>query len=124
MSQPASILALTHDQLPPGGDAEKLLVVKVELWPGGHEALAREIGRAAVVNIRNLADLSDYIVIGSDDHGHGPMRIVRRHRRDDGFWALLARAFTPGGPGRLPNRWKDAECLIVEKARLRPADPH
>lgn len=49
-----------------------MLVVKIELWPGGREQEATEIGRAAIVNVSGLADLSDYIVIGRDEHAMAP----------------------------------------------------
>lgn len=95
-----------------------MLVVKIEVWPGGREREAVEIGRAAIVNVNGLADLSDYIVIARDDRGDGPQRIVRRHRRSDGFWPLLARGFAPGSPGHLPGRWRDAGPLITARAGL------
>lgn len=98
-----------------------MLVVKIELWPGGRESDAREIGRAAIVNVSSLAWVSDYIVLSRDDRGEGPQRMVGGHRRDDGFWRFISRAFAPGGPGRLPGRWQDAGQLIRSKAGL--ADP-
>ena len=39
-----------------------MLRIKVELVPGGFEEFAREIARAEVGNVSNLADLSDYCV--------------------------------------------------------------
>lgn len=49
------------------GQDRELLVVKVELWPGGRESGAREIGRAAIVNISSLNEVSDYLVIAADE---------------------------------------------------------
>ena len=37
-----------------------MLVVKVEIWPGGHEASAFEIGRMEVVNESGLSQVSGY----------------------------------------------------------------
>lgn len=37
-----------------------MLVVKVELWPGGRQGEKREIAQAVIGNISNLADTSDY----------------------------------------------------------------
>ncbi|MDT3683744.1 MAG: hypothetical protein RO009_01715 [Pseudorhodoplanes sp.] len=39
-----------------------MLRIKIELVPGGFEEFAREIARAEVGNVSNLADLSDYSV--------------------------------------------------------------
>lgn len=35
-----------------------MMVVKVELWPGGHEGGAREIGRLGLANVSNLKEVS------------------------------------------------------------------
>lgn len=37
-----------------------MLTIKIELWPGGFQAGAFEIGRMYVYNISNLAAISDY----------------------------------------------------------------
>lgn len=101
-----------------------MLVVRVELWPGGREDEATEIGRAALANLTPTADVADYIAVALDARGWGTQRIVRRHRRDAGLWPLLSRAFAPGGPRRLPVRWREAGALIAETAKLdRPAAP-
>lgn len=94
-----------------------MLVVKVELWPGGRESEATVIGRAAVANVGGLI-VSDYIVVARDNQGGGPERLVRGHRRDAGLWPLLSRAFAPGSPGRRPARWREAGLLISTKAGL------
>lgn len=100
-----------------------MIVVKIELWPGGRgETEALEIGRAAIVNISPLHPVCDYIVVGRDSREVGPQRIVRGHRRDDGIWPLLSRAFAPGSPRRLPKRWREAGQLISAKAGLSSRD--
>lgn len=37
-----------------------MLVVKVELWPGGDGSRAMELGRMGVMNVSDLADVSSY----------------------------------------------------------------
>ncbi len=39
-----------------------MLVVKVELWPGGNQNRAKQLGFATIANISNLRDISDYQV--------------------------------------------------------------
>lgn len=100
-----------------------MLVVKVELWPGGDENQAVEIGRAAIANLNPSFDVADYLVVGLDQRGLRVERVVRRHRSDHGVWALLSRAFAPGSRGRLPARWQDAGKLLKTTAGIRHVDP-
>lgn len=44
-----------------------MLVVKVEVWPGGNEVGKREIAEMRLGNISNLADVSDYIGIATEN---------------------------------------------------------
>jgi hypothetical protein len=37
----------------------RMLVVKIELWPGGAADRAREIGRPRIANVSDLAEVSD-----------------------------------------------------------------
>lgn len=92
--------------------------MKVELWPGGREAEAVEVGRAVIANLSGLAECSDYAVVARDDHGIGVQRIVRRHHRSKGFWPLLARAFAPGAPGSLPTRWRETGRMLAARAGI------
>ncbi|WP_103728132.1 hypothetical protein [Novosphingobium sp. HII-3] len=73
-----------------------MLVVKVEVWPGGHAAGAFEIGRMEVVNESGLSAISDYsariiqreterMEIASFDI----CTQVHSHARRDGPWALI-----------------------------------
>lgn len=39
-----------------------MIVVKLELWPGGDESRAQDLGKAIIGNESNLADISDYSV--------------------------------------------------------------
>ncbi|MDH2415275.1 hypothetical protein [Nocardioides sp. CER19] len=87
-----------------------MLVIKVELWPGGSSALAREIGRAAVANVSSLAETSDYVAVLRDDSGHHSAVHLTGHQRAAGFWPLLARVAASGdtaaGRDPLAPRWQ------------------
>ncbi|GAA2146519.1 hypothetical protein GCM10009844_22690 [Nocardioides koreensis] len=93
-----------------------MLVVKVELWPGGDGARRREIGRLCLANISNLADTSRYLAVLWDDNGEVSSVVLRGHRRADGFWPLLARAARSHNPagtrGPIPARWQQLAQLI------------
>lgn len=76
-----------------------MLVVKVEIWPGGNEAAAREIGRMEMANISDLAAVSDYsvqIVQAATPRLGVPafneQVTVEGHARRDGPWRLVKRA--------------------------------
>lgn len=69
-----------------------MIVVKVELWPGGHENGAREIHRLGIANVSNLRELSDYLVVVKEDNGNETHRLVEGHPRSEGIEALIARA--------------------------------
>lgn len=69
-----------------------MIVVKVELWPGGHENGAREIHRLGIANVSNLRELSDYLVVAKEDNGNESHRLVEGHPRSEGIEALIARA--------------------------------
>jgi hypothetical protein len=69
-----------------------MLVVRVELWPGGDAGRAREVGRVGLANVSGLAPMSDYVCVAVDDHGNEQSVLVRSHERGAGFWPLLARA--------------------------------
>lgn len=68
-----------------------MLVVRVEVWPGGRPGGVRELGRAGVSNVSGLADRSDYLVVRLDDTG-ATQGVVRGHFRASGFWPLVSRA--------------------------------
>jgi hypothetical protein len=83
-----------------------MLVVKVEIWPGGSEEGGREIGRLSAANISNCADVSSYEIGLSD--GRGPVAgmptvefQVEGHLRRDGFWPLIHKALTKAIDERL-----------------------
>jgi len=73
-----------------------MLVVRVEIWPGGNPERAQLLGTAAIANVSALAAESDYAVALLDENGDlASLRQVRGHRRDAGFWPLVARAVRP-----------------------------
>lgn len=76
-----------------------MLVVTIELWPGGLGALRRPIGTLHIGNVSNLADVSDYRVIAMESAnsligtpaGVAQFRVLAHDRRQR-VWALLQRA--------------------------------
>lgn len=68
-----------------------MLVVKVEMWPGGDEESAKEIGRMGIANVSNLREMSNYVAVVKDDTGKEDLRVVERHPRSAGFEELLLR---------------------------------
>ena len=73
-----------------------MLVVTVELWPGGNPTLAKEIASIEIANNSDLADESDYIARlqerGEDRLGIPPSnRVVEveGHPRRQSVFALL-----------------------------------
>jgi len=76
-----------------------MLVVTVELWPGGSSALRRPIGTMHIGNISDLADLSDYRIIAMETANPltgTPPGIAKfsvlAHARRQRVWALVQRA--------------------------------
>ena len=64
-----------------------MLVVKVEVWPGGDESRAREIGRMDVGNVSDLAEESDYVYrVDGGEWADGV-----HHQRSKGAWVLVRR---------------------------------
>lgn len=76
-----------------------MLIITIDLVPGGYESLRRTIGSMRIANISNLADVSDYDVAATE--GANPLTgaksrnascTVKRHDRRQCVWALLAKA--------------------------------
>lgn len=65
-----------------------MMVVTVEVWPGGRVLHRRVIGTLNIGNVSQLADVSDYkcVLDGSKEFK------VKGHRRSDGAWALVRKA--------------------------------
>lgn len=75
-----------------------MLVVKIEIHPGGDCRQAREIGRILITNVSGLAEDSSYIAKvkteGSEELGIAPVNkklVVKAHHRSTGVLRLLAR---------------------------------
>jgi hypothetical protein len=76
-----------------------MIQVNVEIWPGGFREARRTIAQMRIANVSDLAAVSDYRVLMTED-GTTPSGKpatkrafdVRGHLRDDGVWALIAKA--------------------------------
>jgi hypothetical protein len=75
-----------------------MMVVRIEIWPGGDEQAAFELGRMDVTNVSTVADVGSYTA--SITQRETPtLRVpsfvrnvrVASHPRGDGPWALVAR---------------------------------
>jgi len=78
-----------------------MLVIKIELWPGGHESKARVIGKAVIVNQAVATLLSDGAVgdyrcelrggtaTGNPDYLWKTARLKNFDRRRGGVWDML-----------------------------------
>ncbi|MFG1349068.1 hypothetical protein [Xanthobacter autotrophicus] len=75
-----------------------MLVIRVELWPGGDKARARTLAEASVTDMSGLSDVSDYHAMalehGSDvtglpDQAGGFM--IAQHPRRSSVWLLVAK---------------------------------
>jgi len=76
-----------------------MLVVKIELWPGGQGAFRRSIGTLHIANDSGLADVSDYRALAMElanpltGRPPGIARFqVLGHARRQRVWALMERA--------------------------------
>lgn len=73
-----------------------MLVVTVELWPGGDPTHAKEIASIEIANISNLSEVSNYTVLaqqaGNPSLGIKPEKVaftVYDHPRRQSVFALL-----------------------------------
>jgi hypothetical protein len=76
-----------------------MLVITIDLVPGGKESYRRTIGSMRIVNVSNLADVSDYtidVMEGANPLTGLPARTascqVIGHDRRQTVWSLLAKA--------------------------------
>ena len=76
-----------------------MLVITIDLVPGGYEPHRRTIGSMRIANASNLADVSDYdveAIEGANPLTGKPPRNstgkVLAHYRRQSLWALLAKA--------------------------------
>lgn len=95
-----------------------MLVIRVELWPGGDRLSGREVARAGIANVSDLAAVSDYVAVLQDDRSDRPHAVViRGHERAAGLWTLLARACAEGSPPR-DDRLADVAAAIAWRLGL------
>ncbi|PHQ64536.1 hypothetical protein DAH51_26190 [Sphingobium yanoikuyae] len=87
-----------------------MMVVRIEIWPGGDEQAAFEIGRMDVANVGTVADVGAYAasVTQRATPTIGVPSFVRSvtvasHPRGDGPWALVARVLGEAAPAPLNN---------------------
>ena len=78
-----------------------MLIVTVDLVPGGYEPHRRTIGSMRIANLSDLADISDYrveVVEGANPLTGTKARkaacMVLAHDRKQSVWVLLANAST------------------------------
>jgi hypothetical protein len=74
-----------------------MLVVKVEVWPGGNADRAFEISRIGIANTSNLADISNYemtALMEMDGAEHVLRSEINAHERSLGWAPLVKRAMT------------------------------
>lgn len=76
-----------------------MLVITVDLVPGGYEPHRRTIGSMRIANVSSLSDVSDYAIEAMEGAnpliGKLPCKVVCKvlaHDRRQSVWALLARA--------------------------------
>jgi hypothetical protein len=97
-----------------------MLVIKVELWPGGNPARAEEIGRIAMANVSSLAEDSNYVFVSKDDRGNTFSGMVRNHKRSEGFWKLLTRlaSGTHRGGSKIPAIYEDTAEAVAHIMKM------
>lgn len=78
-----------------------MIVVKLELWPGGDKNRAIDLGSAEIANVSNLADLSAYEV-----------RLLKGARFSKRPGELYKRGVVPAFPRR-DTRWGPWELLAL-----------
>jgi hypothetical protein len=76
-----------------------MLLITIDLLPGGHASHRRTLASMQIANITGLADISDYhigAIEGANPLTGTPPRsttcIVTGHDRNQAVWALVAKA--------------------------------
>lgn len=97
-----------------------MLVVKVEVWPGGESDRAFEISRIGIANVSGLRRYSDYEVTAllERDRDEQVMRIrVTDHEREAGWVPLVRRTMTGIFLGEEPGREVPYDDPVAELMR-------
>lgn len=74
-----------------------MLVVRVEVWPGGDGGRAFEISRLGLANVSQLGDVADYEITALTDRDSVEKVMkaeVLKHERSTGWMVLLRRTLT------------------------------
>lgn len=77
-----------------------MLVVTIEIWPGGREAERKRIGEARLTNVSELSEISDYECEFSSFEASSGREVKRDwghvcdFDRRRGFWHLLWEALS------------------------------
>lgn len=74
-----------------------MLVVKVEIWPGGAFDQAFEISRVGICNVSNLAEISNYEMTALMDRESCETVVhaeINSHQRNTGWVPLVQRSMT------------------------------
>jgi hypothetical protein len=76
-----------------------MIVVSVDLWPGGFAPLGRQLGMLRISNVSDLARVSNYsihIAEAANPLSKTPARIggcrIEAHDRKQSIWVLIERA--------------------------------
>jgi len=76
-----------------------MLIVTVDLAPGGFSPLRRSIASMQISNASDLAEISDYLIVATEARNQlagtprrGASCMLAAHRRAQSVWALVARA--------------------------------
>ncbi len=103
-----------------------MLVIKIELWPGGDKSRARSLGEAEIANVGGDAQIGDYAVRllkwggGRRTWKKGEVRGFPRLRL--GPWDLLYRALASIVAGRSPSVPFPREWEQIDEAALEAAE--
>jgi hypothetical protein len=105
-----------------------VLIVKVELWPRGDRHRAREIGRAAIINVEHIPDTAnEYVYLGVMNDVHFSERFTfLTHDRSDSFWALVGQVALQAGPfhSAAPPLRSRMASLLEDMYADQPDPPH
>lgn len=94
-----------------------MLVIKIEVWPGGNPDRAKEIGRVGMANVSSLREDSDYIYMAVDDRGNQTEGQIRGHKRSAGFWQLALETIRQimGGGSDLDEKHEETLELVAHR---------
>jgi hypothetical protein len=74
-----------------------VIVVRVEVWPGGEGDRATELARIGIANVSGAAPVADYLMtalMARDAEEHVLRSEINKYERGNGWPQLVRRAFT------------------------------